>query len=102
MGEKYPYPSTSDNYSQPITAPASWWEGLKVEQVLVVAGEEETLVDGIKEFEEKLRRGVGEGTKVETLIAKGEFHDQPNVDIQFGYKEGEQAKRIKGWVASKL
>jgi acetyl esterase/lipase len=105
MGEEYPYPSVTDYYNQAITAPESWWEGLQVEEVLVVAGEEEVLVDGIKEFEGKLRRGVGDATKVELLVAKGEYHDQPNLDLQFGYKEeqeGEQAKRIKGWVSSKL
>lgn len=105
MGEEYPYPSKSDYYNQAITAPENWWEGLKVEEVLVVAGEEEVLVDGIKEFEGKLRRGVGSGTKVELLVAKGEYHDQPSLDLQLGYKEkdeGEQARKIKEWVSSKL
>jgi hypothetical protein len=71
----------------------------------VLAGEDEVLVDSIKEFEGKLRRGVGSGTTVELLVAKGEYHIQPYLDLQFGYKEkdeGEQAKKIKGWVSSKL
>jgi acetyl esterase/lipase len=105
MGSKYPYTETSDYYNQALTAPESWWEGLPVEEVLIVAGEEEVLIDGINEFEGKLRRGVGEAVKVEYLVAKGEYHDQPTLDLQLGYgegDEGEQARRIKGWVTSKL
>jgi len=105
IGEAYPYPTKSDYYNQPITAPESWWDGLKVQEILVLAGEQEVLVDSIKEFEGKLRRGVVEGTNVELLVAKGEYHDQPSVDLQIGYKEkdeGEQAKKIKGWISSKL
>ena len=107
MGCAYPYPSVSDHYNQAITAPESWWEGLQVEEVLVVAGEEEVFVDGIKEFEGKLRRGMGAGGngKVEFFVADGEYHDQPSLDLQIGYtekQEGEQAKKIKGWVSSKL
>lgn len=72
-----------------------------------MAGEEEVFVDEIKEFEGKLRRGMGaEGEgRVELLVASGEYHDQPSLDLQLGYtekQEGEQAKRIKGWVSSKL
>jgi acetyl esterase/lipase len=95
----------TDYYNEALSAPESWWKGLNVDEVLVVAGAEEVLVDGIREFEGKFRRGVGEGTKVEFLVAKGEYHDQPSIDLQFGYKEtdeGVQAKGIKGWVASKL
>ena len=75
-----------------------------VEKVFVVAGEEEVLVDGIQKWEAKLRKGMGEG-KVEILVAKGEYHDQPTLDVQLGYKEseeGEQARRIKSWISSKL
>lgn len=71
----------------------------------MVAGEEEVLIDGITEFEGKLRRGVGDGSKVEFVVGKGEYHDQPSLDLQLGYgekDESEQAKVIKGWVSSKL
>jgi acetyl esterase/lipase len=105
MNSPWPHASNSDNYNQAITAPESWWEGLNVEEVLVLAGEEEVLVDGIREFEGKLKRGIGEGSKVEFFVAKGEYHDQPSLDLQLGYKEeqeGQQAKKIKKWIGSKL
>lgn len=42
--------AAADNYNQPLRAPASWWEGLKVEEVLVIAGADEVLVDYVKEL----------------------------------------------------
>jgi acetyl esterase/lipase len=99
-----PIDPASDYYNQAITAPASWWEGAMVEEVFIVAGEEEVLVDGITEFAGTFGKGVGE-SRVEFKVFEGEYHDQPSIDLHMGYKEsqeGEQAKAIKGWIASKL
>jgi len=44
-------------------------------------------------------------SKVELCVVPGEYHDQAVIDLTFGYKEkdeGGQAKKIKGWIASKL
>ncbi len=54
MGCPWPHAEVSDEYNQACTASAEWWEGLKVQQILVTAGEEEVLVDGIKGFVETL------------------------------------------------
>jgi len=54
MGCPWPHTEVSDEYNQACTASAEWWEGLKVQQILVTAGEEEVLVDGIKGFVETL------------------------------------------------
>jgi len=95
----------SDNYSQPILAPPSWWNGLSISSILIVSGSDEVLIDGITEFEKKLSEGFGKD-KVEFQVVKGEYHDQPSLDIQFGYTkpedEGKQARIIKEWVSSKL
>ncbi|KAN0103265.1 prolyl oligopeptidase-like protein [Hyaloscypha variabilis] len=104
MGCPWPHTEVSDEYNQACTASAEWWEGLKVQQILVTAGEEEVLVDGIKGFVETLKKGFGED-KVEFFVAEGEYHDQPSVDLQIGIKEkdeGLQAKEIKRWISSKL
>jgi hypothetical protein len=72
--------------------------------VLVLAGEDEVLVDGIMEFEKTLSAGLGR-EKVEFMVAKGEYHDQPNMDLLLGYKEkdeGELAKKIKEWISIEL
>lgn len=77
-----------------------------MESVLVTAGADEVLVDGIERFVGKLKEGCwGKGRDVEWLKAEGEYHDFPNVDLQIGYKEedeGVQAKKIKSWIGSKL
>jgi hypothetical protein len=95
----------SDYYSQPTLAPPSWWSGLSISSILIVSGSDEVLIDGITEFEKKLSEGFGKD-KVEFQVVKGEYHDQPSLDIQFGYTkpedEGKQARIIKEWVSSKL
>ncbi len=42
----------TDPYNQPFTAPADWWRGLRVEEVLIVAGSDEIYIDDIKTFAE--------------------------------------------------
>jgi acetyl esterase/lipase len=100
----WPHHAASDYYNQAVTAPPEWWEGLKVESVLIVAGADEVLVDGIMEFKENLEKGFGK-EKVAFFMAKGEYHDQPSIDLQLGYQEkdeGLQARKIKDWIGSKL
>ncbi|KAL3427090.1 hypothetical protein PVAG01_00599 [Phlyctema vagabunda] len=102
MNSPHPHTANSDFYNQAITAPPSWWKDLTVEEVLVVAGADEVLVDGITQFVKKLSTGLG-SDRVEFLAAKDEYHDQPNLDIELGYtQDGAQSRRIKGWLGSKL
>jgi len=81
---------------------------LAVDEICVLCGSEEVLRDGIVEFEGKLREGLGKGKgkgKVDFTVVKGEYHDQPNIDLQLGYKEkdeGGTARLVKSWIASKL
>lgn len=44
-----------DNWSEPGLAPSEWWKGSRVEEVLVLAGSDEILLDGTKDFVEKLQ-----------------------------------------------
>jgi acetyl esterase/lipase len=50
----WPHTEASDEYNQAITADVGWWKGLMVGEILVTAGEEEVLVDGIRGFVGKL------------------------------------------------
>lgn len=43
-----------DNYNQPDRAPAEWWKDLLAEEVLVVAGADEVLVDSIRDLGRKI------------------------------------------------
>ncbi len=49
----------ADNYNQPIKAPVDWWKDLKVEEVLILAGAEEVLVDYVKEVARKIEVSLG-------------------------------------------
>ncbi|KAG9245877.1 Alpha/Beta hydrolase protein [Calycina marina] len=104
IGEAWPFSQKSDYYNQAVTAPASWWSGLRIGKVLVIGGGDEVLIDGIKIFAGKLKEGLGE-ERVELCVVKGGYHDQINIDLTLGYSEeaeGEQAKLMKRWLRSKL
>lgn len=101
LGTQKPWPN-ADNYNQAIMAPESWWENLQVQEVLIVGGRDEILVDSIEVFGRTLKKALGE-ERVTVLIAEGEAHDVTNMDLQLGYAEpGEQARLVRKWVASKL
>lgn len=110
MGSPPPHAENADEYNQPIMAEPEWWAGMPVEEVLIVAGKDEILVDDIVAFAERLERGMaigkegkGEGKRVTLFVAEGECHDQTNLDVQFGYREpGKQTSLIRRWIGSKL
>lgn len=52
-GNDYLGGQQSSSYSEALSAPAEWWRGAKVEQVLAVAGTDEILVDPISLWAEK-------------------------------------------------
>ena len=44
-----------DHYNQPILAPSSWWKDIVVKDVLITGGDEEVLIDEIREFAAKFK-----------------------------------------------
>jgi acetyl esterase/lipase len=101
MGTPAPHTENSDHYNQAATAPSEWWADISANEILIVAGEDEVLLDGIKEFAARLEKVKKEILTV--VITKGEAHDQPVLDLQMGYKNlGEQARVIRGWVSVRL
>jgi hypothetical protein len=44
-----------DNYNQPGIAPAEWWSGLPVQQVLITGGAREMLAEDIARLGEKMK-----------------------------------------------
>lgn len=112
LGTSYPYAQNSDTpYTQPAFAPSEWWKDIPVDQILVTAGEDEVLVDGIRDLHRNLSEGLlggvgGDGVsgnrRVELLVAKDEAHESPMLDTALGLGTGESASRITSWVKSKL
>ncbi|KAI6716353.1 hypothetical protein JHW43_001131 [Diplocarpon mali] len=117
----WPHAGHKDAYNEALSAPPSWWTHLPVSSMLVMCGSEEVLRDGIVKFEANLRDGLalagkdserGEGgqngkggTELDFHVVKGEYHDQPNIDLHLGYKErdeGQTARIVKSWLGSKL
>jgi len=100
LGTPWPHANT-DFYNQPITAPQDWWEGFQVDEILVLAGKDEVLVDGILKFGETLQAVKGK-EDVQIFAAPGESHDFPNMEIYFKVKEmGEQTKLTRSWLAER-
>lgn len=44
-----------DEYNEPLTADAAWWQGLKAEEILLVASADECLTDDIARMGETLK-----------------------------------------------
>lgn len=44
-----------DEYNEPLTAKAAWWEGLKAEEILLVASADECLTDDVAKMGEILK-----------------------------------------------
>lgn len=46
-----------DEYNEPLTADAAWWQGLKAEEILLVASADECLTDDVARMGEILKVG---------------------------------------------
>lgn len=44
-----------DEYNEPLTANAAWWEGLKAEEILIVASADECMTDDVASMGEILK-----------------------------------------------
>ncbi|KAF2835392.1 alpha/beta hydrolase fold domain-containing protein [Patellaria atrata CBS 101060] len=96
-------PANSDYYSEPATAPPSWWEGFEniVSEVLIWAGGAEVLIDGIRAFAKRFKAGYKGGLSiVETPRAA---HEEMIIDTMLGYKKkGVYQLEVENWVKAKL
>lgn len=52
--------ASADNYNQPFLAPDDWWKGSNgvIQELLITAGTDEVLLDGIAEFATTVKVGV--------------------------------------------
>lgn len=100
-GQDYLAGKPTSPYAEAIEAPASWWQGAKVEQLLCVAGADEMLADPISEWVEKYQSVNPDTTTY--LLAQNEIHIAPIIEPRFGDStETEQGKTIKSWMKAKL
>jgi acetyl esterase/lipase len=101
-------PFAGDFYSEPVLASPEWWEPVAdiVEEVLIWAGGNEVLADGIVAFAKKFEKGFGsKGGRCETVVTKGAAHEEMILERILGYKgdsgTGSQVV-VEEWVSAKL
>lgn len=101
-------PFAGDFYSEPILASSEWWEPVAdfAEEVLIWAGDNEILKDGIEAFAKKFTKGFGSrGGRVSTVVTPKACHEEMIVERILGYKgdSGTGSQQIvEQWVKSKL
>lgn len=106
LGSDSPY--AGDFYSEPVLAPASWWEGTAdvIEEVLIWGGGNEVLLDSIEEFARRFQTGFGgKGGRVTTVITDKAAHVEMIVERILGYKGDSGTGSIgvlNDWVKAKL
>lgn len=98
-----------DSYSEPLLAETSWWSDASraVSEVMIWGGGGEVFKDGITAFAEKFTegwvQGGGDKNKVTFVLSPRNAHDEPLVDVMFGYKtKGPAALAVEGWVKARL
>lgn len=96
----------SDNeYICAVLAEADWWKGTKCKEMLVTAGEQEVLVDGITYWVGKYTETMG-AEHIKYVIGKREIHDAPLFSLPEAQLEklGEASQEgaIRLWIKQKL
>lgn len=93
-----------DEYMWAALANVSWWNDVKAEKILVLAGEEEMLIDAIQAFAIKLDKGTWGA--VTFRVGEKETHAQPLMvmDEKRVIELGERCQEgaIKAWIESHL
>ncbi|CAL8580021.1 hypothetical protein XPA_005754 [Xanthoria parietina] len=92
----------ADNYNQPFLAPGDWWKGLNgvIQALLITAGTDEVLLDGIAEFVTTIKTGFPSTT---TFFAPREFHDQPFMEsLDDNDERCQQGKVLKAWLRARM
>lgn len=101
-------PFAGDFYSEPVLAAPEWWTPVAevIDEVLIWAGDNEVLKDGILAFADKFTKGfAAKGGVAHTIVTPKACHEEMIVERILGYKgdsgTGSQ-QAVQAWVKSKL
>ncbi|KAF3390855.1 hypothetical protein DPV78_010940 [Talaromyces pinophilus] len=87
-------------YTEAARAPEEWWKEAKVQHTLVLAGEDEILLDPITAWVSNFQKSNTETTFV---IGEKECHIAPIIWPMFGDKhETHQVRALKDWLKARL
>jgi acetyl esterase/lipase len=106
LGDSSPF--AGDFYSEPVLAAPDWWTPVAdvVGEVLIWAGDNEILKDGILAFAEKFTKGFGAGGGLaHTVVTPKACHEEMIVERILGYKGDSGTgshQAVQAWVKSKL
>ncbi|KAF2261384.1 alpha/beta-hydrolase [Lojkania enalia] len=107
--ERDPGLVSGDSYTEPLINDSSWWEGLHqvISEILIWAGGNEILLDGINAMDAKLRigwqTGGGEPAKIFYIEEAEMAHAQPIMDAMANAKiKGSGQIAIEEWLRSRL
>jgi len=94
-----------DEYVCATLASAEWWRDTKCEEMLVTAGEQETLVDAITHWVDNYKQDTGRDS-IKYVIGKREVHDAPLYSLPESelIKLGDSAQEgaIRLWIKERL
>lgn len=108
--------SQHDAYSEPANSPAEWWVDVGhrvLGRMMIWVGGGEVLLDGAREFADKVEGGfreeavggVGEktGSRFSLVVTPGCAHEEMIIDeLTFGRAKGDASREIERWLSSAL
>jgi acetyl esterase/lipase len=106
LGDTSPF--AGDFYSEPILAAPEWWTPVAdvVGDVLIWAGDNEVLKDGILAFAKKFTKGFADkGGAVHTVVTPKACHEEMIIERILGYKgdSGTGSNQVvQAWVKAQL
>lgn len=86
----------ADNWNEPFNAPTEWWEDVKTEQILILAGGDEILLSPIQKYAETIKSVFPQTTLV---VGKDESHDAPFL-VSKG-QPTETGTELQRWLAAR-
>ncbi|KAI5294908.1 hypothetical protein KEM52_002892 [Ascosphaera acerosa] len=82
----------SDNYSEPLKAPAEWWKDLQARETLIVVGKDDVLFSGVQDLAVKMQSVC---SNLAYHAAENEPHDAPLIwRVSNEPRLSEQEKRV--------
>ena len=89
----------SDNYLEPLKAPADWWKDLPADNFLVTAGAHEIFLDDIQDFTKKFQSVQ---PKVTYVVAPDGVHDELTFAGMMNLSTRQQQLVLEEWLLSTL
>ncbi|TPX10341.1 uncharacterized protein E0L32_008746 [Thyridium curvatum] len=88
-----------DVWAGPDTAEVSFWDGLRADKIIFIAGGDEVYRDDVVDTAGTITQAVG-ADRVQLVICPGEMHVQASLDLAMGIEDGLTLKAIVDCLAT--